>query len=285
MVGQEVCRLLTTKGHPVRALIRPSTDKQKVENLTRWGVQLMEGDVRKPASLKAVLSDIDTLITTISSMPFSYVPGENDIQSVDQEGVKSLIDKAKAANVQQFIYTSFSKHIDVDFPLQNAKRAVEAYLQQSGLTYTILRPSYFMEVWLSPAVGFDAANAKATLYGEGTNKVSYISLADVAKFAVACVGHPAAQNAMLELGGPESISQIEAVQIFETLSGRQFAVQNVTLDAIQAQKKEASDPMQQSFSGLMECLANGDKIDMAKTLKDFPTQLKSVQDFAREQMS
>jgi uncharacterized protein YbjT (DUF2867 family) len=56
-----------------------------------------------------------------------------------------------------------------------------------------------MEAWLSPVVGFDAANAKATVYGTGQNPISWIAIQDVARFAVASLDHPAAKNATLEL--------------------------------------------------------------------------------------
>ena len=88
------------------------------------------------------------------------------------------------------------------------------------MKYTILRPSCFMEVWLSPAVGFDPGNGTVTLYGEGTQPVSYIATADVAAFAVASLTAPAARNAVLELGGPEALSQLEAKEVFEEVLGR-----------------------------------------------------------------
>ena len=134
------------------------------------------------------------MICTVSAMPFCYQPGVNDIQSVDLEGVNNLIDAAKATGVKQFIYTSFSGNLDRDFPLRNAKRAVEKHLKESGLVYTILRPSMFMEVWLSPAVGFDAANAKATIYGTGDQPIAWITIQDVAQFAVESLTNPAARN-------------------------------------------------------------------------------------------
>jgi uncharacterized protein YbjT (DUF2867 family) len=76
--------------------------------------------------------------------------------------------------------------MDTEFPLQTAKRDVEQHLKESGLDYTILRPTFFMDVWLSEALGFDA-NAQAQIYGSGRNKISSISYHDVARFAVACV--------------------------------------------------------------------------------------------------
>jgi uncharacterized protein YbjT (DUF2867 family) len=201
--------------------------------------------------------------------------------ATDLSGMLHLVDAARAAGVvEHFVYTSFSKNIDLDFPLRNAKRTVEDHLKLSGLPYTILRPSCFMEVWLSPAVGFDAANAKATIYGTGANPISWISLADVAAFAVRSLDTPAARNATIELGGPEALTPLQVVKIFERAYGRPFTTEHVTAEALLAQQQAASDPMQQSFSGLMRCYAAGDPIDMESTLRSFPVALTSVGEYA-----
>ena len=182
-------------------------------------------------------------------MPFSYVPGENDIRTTDTDGTASLIAAARAAGVSQFVYTSFSRNLDDPFPLRDAKRATETILRTSGMRYTILRPSCFMEVWLTPAVGFDAASAKVTVYGTGEAGISYIAVPDVATFAVHSLDTPAAWNVALELGGPAAVSQAEAVRLFERVAGRSFEVTRVPVDALAAQYEAATDPMQQSFAG------------------------------------
>jgi uncharacterized protein YbjT (DUF2867 family) len=182
--------------------------------------------------------------------------------------------------VKHFIYTSFSKNFDLDFPLSSAKRKVEKHLQNSGMKYTILRPSCFMEVWLSAAVGFDAINGKINLCGEGTKPLAYISFKDVAKFAVECVSNSAAVNAELELGGPENLSQLEAVKIFEDVLQKKMEVQHIPLEALTAQLNSAEDGMQKSFTGLMICVAKGDFIDMKEVLNKFPVGLTSVKEFA-----
>jgi NADH dehydrogenase len=217
-------------------------------------------------------------------MPFSYSPGQNDIQHVDLEGSIALIDAAKAAGVKHYIYTSFSGNLEIDIPLCNAKRAVEKHLKASGLTYTILRPSCFMEVWLSPAVGFDAANAKATIYGSGDQPVSWIAIKDVVAFAVESLTNPAARNAVLEMGGPEMVSPHQAVKLFEQAAGRPFEQAHVPVEALRAQMEGATDPMQKSFAGLMVCITAGDPIEMKATLQAFPLKLTSVQDYARSVM-
>ena len=169
-----------------------------------------------------------------------------------------------------------------DFPLQDAKRAVEDRLRGCGLAYTILQPTFFMEVWLSPAVGFDSANRKATIYGTGENPISWISLLDVAQFAVRCLDNPAARNATLELGGPEALSPLEVVSIFEKVGGKPFEVQHVPVEALQGQFAAATDPMQRSFAAMMISVSTTRPIDMGATLKSFPVKLKTVREYASE---
>jgi uncharacterized protein YbjT (DUF2867 family) len=285
LLGGEICRLLKKEGKSVRALVRTTSNQDKVEALRECGAEIIEGDLRERASLEAACRGVTALISTASAMPFSYQPGENDIQSVDFEGLTNLIEAAKDAGVAHFIYTSFSKNIDLDFPLRNAKRNVEKHLKASGLTYTILRPGYFMEVWLSPAVGFDTENAKAQIYGDGTNPVSWISFLDVARFVVHSLDNPAAANATFELGGPQALTPLETVKIFERIGGRTFEIQHVPEQALAEQQQQASDPMQQSFSGLMRGIAQGDPIDMGPALDVIPIELTSVKQYAQGALS
>jgi NADH dehydrogenase len=279
MVGSEVCRLLISKNLPVRAMVRSTSDSSKRNKLKDLGVQIVEGDIRDKSTFPKILEGITTVITTVSAMPFSYVPGENDIRQVDEEGMINFIDEAKKAGVKHFIYTSFSKNFNLDFPLSISKRKVEKYLKNSGLNYTILRPSCFMEVWLSPAVGFDAVNGKVNLCGDGTKPIAYISFKDVAKFAAECVSNAAAVNTVLELGGPEKLSQLDAVKIFGDTLHKKMEMQHIPLETLMVQLNSAEDVMQKSFTGLMICVAKGDLIDMKEVMRKFPIKLTSVKEY------
>jgi uncharacterized protein YbjT (DUF2867 family) len=278
-LGGAICRQLQAEGKPVRALLRPTADPARVAQLRSLGVELVEGDLKDRASLHTACQGIHTVISSATTT-VSRQQGDT-IEDVDLHGQIELVDAAKAAGVEHYLYVSFSGAIEGDFALRNAKRGVEQHLKQSGLAYTILRPTYFMEVWLSPIVGFDYPNAQATIYGQGLNPISWISLYDVARFVVMCLDHPAARNATFELGGPEALSPLEVVRIFEEVGGRPFEIQHVSEQALQAQQASASDTLQQSFAGLMRCYAAGDTIDMRATLDAFPMQLTPVWDYAR----
>ena len=108
------------------------------------------------------------------------------------------------------------------------------------MTYTILRPTYFMDVWLSPALGFDLAGGKVTVYGAGQNKVSWIALGDVAQFAVEAVDNPGARNATVPLGGPQPLSYKEVIALAERLGGRPIAVEYVPEAVLEAQRVAAT---------------------------------------------
>ena len=148
------------------------------------------------------------------------------------------------------------------------------------MTYTILQPTFFTEVWLSPALGVDPAHATAQIYGGGHNKISWISFPDVAKFAVAALDNPHATNVVIKLGGPEALSPLEVVRLAEQAVGKTVVVQHVPEEALRAQYGAATDTLQQSFAALMLSYARGEVVDMAETLRVLPVQhLKSVREY------
>lgn len=276
-LGGEICRQLIAKNKNVRGLVRATSDASKVAELKGSGVETVEGDLKNKDSLVEALRGVSTIISTVSSS-FSRQEGDS-IQTVDDGGQINLIEAAKTAGVGQFIFISFCALGDC--PLQTAKRKVEKLLAESGMNYTILQPTYFMEVWLSPMLGFDYPNSKATIFGAGSNKVSWIAVKDVAAFAVASVDNPAAANGIFELGGPDALSSLEVVTIFETAKGAKFELQFVPEEALAAQRDGAQDPLNKSFAVLTLGVATGSEIDMKKTLDAFPMQLTSVADYAQ----
>ena len=278
LLGGEICRLLAAEGKPVRALVRPTSEQSKVTQLESLNIEVVRGDLKDRASLDAACEGASAVISTASAT-LSRQEGDS-IQTVDLEGQLNLIDAAKAASSSQFVLISLPE-VDVEFPLQAAKRKVEEHLKASGLTYTILQPAFFMEIWLSPALGFDVANARAQIYGSGENKISWISYKDVAKFAIVSLDNAEARNAEIKLGGPEALSPLEVVRLFEELRGKKFEVQFTSKEALKEQKERATDPLQQSFAGLMLYYSRGDVIEMQKILDKFPVQLTSVRDYAQ----
>src|ERR1700733_1526687 len=278
LLGGQICRLVATSQKPVRALVRRSADASRLDELRKAGVELVWGDLKDPASLRAACEGATAVLSTASST-FSRQPGDS-IDAVDRQGQLHLVEAAKAAGVQHFVYFSFSP-IAEDFALQRAKRAVEQALIASGMAYTILRPTYFMEIWFGPEGGFDAASRRARIYGAGENPMSWISFANVAEFAVRSLDSAAARNAILPLGGPEALSPIEVVRIFEELGGAPFTIEYLVESVLRDGLKAARRPLDEALAALALGYAHGGAIDTRAALEAIPVRLVTVREYAQ----
>jgi NADH dehydrogenase len=254
VVGLQTALGLARAGRPVRALVRESSAADKVAALRGAGVDVVIADLKHPASLVHACSGATNLVLTATST-LSRADGDS-IETVDRLGNLALIDAAKAAGVAHTVYVSFPRH-PVAFPLQDAKRAVEAALVDSGIAYTILQPPHFWEIWCSPALGFDIAGGKARIFGAGEGQNSWISLFDVARAAIAALDNPAARNRVFTFGGPEPLSQLEIVRRVGAARGRELEIERVPAEALRAQIETSRDDLERSFAALMLITGEG----------------------------
>jgi NADH dehydrogenase len=258
ILGSEICRQLAARREHVRALVRRTSSPERISRLEALAVELAFGDLKEPESLRDACRGVDTVVSTASST-LSRQAGDS-IDTVDRQGQLNLVEAAEAAGVRRFVLVSFPNAKET-FPLQDAKRTVENRLLKSRMAYVILQPTCFMEIWLSPALGFDPANGRAQVCGSGENRISWISLLDVAGYAVAAIHADQASNMTIELGGPDALSPLEVVRMSEQMLGKPVAVQCVPEEALRAQKSAATDPLQQSMAGLMLYCASGNVIE------------------------
>jgi uncharacterized protein YbjT (DUF2867 family) len=280
-LGSEIVRRLVDRGQEVRALVRPTAAPEKVAALEHLGVEIARGDLSDSASLDAACRNVERVASTVTTIGTAR-PGE-DFRSVDQEGNIRLIDAAAKAGVKQFLFVSLDTSGILDAPLTTAKADVESHLKRSGLTWTVLQPSLFMEVWLGPRLFADPAAGTARIYGSGEHKISYIATVDVAEVAVQVLTSPAAENRTITFGGPEQISQREAVETFSRAFGKPFEVTEIPAEGLRAQWRAAEDPFQKSFSALMLSVAEGWGAAPPPDPNAFPMQMTTVADFAARQ--
>ncbi len=278
-VGSEIVRRLLGRGKKVRALVRTSSDPQKVDSLEKAGAEIARGDLKDAASLERACHGVTAVISTVS-MIGTGKEGDS-FEATDSEGTRNLIDVARAAGAERFLFISFDLSGMPDAPIVKAKGEVEDHLKSSGLDYTIIQPSFFMENWLGQMLFADPVAGTAKVYGEGTAKIRYVSAHDVAELAAQAVSSSAARNATIRFGGPEGISQRDAVRIFEEEFGKTFAVTEIPEAALEAQWSGATNPMEKTFAALMLSLARGKNAGEEPPVDDYPMQMTSVREFAR----
>lgn len=277
LVGGAATRKLRGLGADVRALVRGDLNRPAVQALTQTGVEVLAGDLGDSTALRRACADVDTVICTATAMPNA---SGDALQRVDHDGVLALIEAAEHAGVRRVVYISYSGNIRTDSPLGRAKRACEARLARSTVQGIVLRPSFFMQVWLGPHLGIDVQGGRARIFGDGSALVSYVSTDDVAAFIVAAATRPAEAGEVIDIGGPRPLSQLDAVAAFERLSGRRLDREHVPMTALEARHR-SPDPQQQTFAALMIACALGDQVpDAAGTAARHGVTLTSLEEFA-----
>lgn len=283
-LGTEVVRLLRERGESVRGLVRPTSAPEKVEHLHDIGAETVKGDLKDRASLDAACRGVKTVISTVSIIQTAQ--SGDSFKDTDAAGTISLIDAARDAGAEHFIFVSFDVERFPDTPFTEAKRAVEAHLRSGlgGIDYTILQPALFMEVWLGAHLFGDLSAGEVKVYGEGNGIVPYVSMFDVARVAVNAVYSPSARNRTITFGGPDLITQREVVQEFESAVGRPLIVTEVPEQVLEIQWRSAQNPFEKVFAGLMLGVAKLDDREV-RTDEHVPQNMTTVHDFAQRRAS
>lgn len=273
-LGGRIVRGLLARGEKVRALVRSTSNGTA---LAEAGAEVVTGDLTDPPSLARACAGVDTVITTASVTR----TGDGTIDAVDRQGTLDLIAAAQAAGVGHFVYVStIGASPESPVPVFRAKGEVEARLRESGLTFTILQPNAFMDVWfgaLIEAPGF--TGRPVTLVGESRRRHSFVAEQDVAAFAVAATHVPAPRDATVLIGGPEALTFREVVQAYEAASGRSIAVQSVA-------PGQPIPGVPDTVSGIAAALESYDsRIPMEETAGLYGVTLTDAKSFARSRVA
>ena len=270
-LGGTVTRMLLAQGQPIRILVRSQSNYQP---LAEAGAQVVLGDLKERGSLDAACQGVETIIATANSAARG---GEDNVQTVDLEGNRHLIDAAKAAGVKQFIFVSaLNADPNSPVPFIQAKGKTEDSLRESGIPYTILAPNGYMEVMVAGVVGMPAMMGQPmTIVGGGRRKHSFISASDVAAFILAAIGNPAAINQKVLLGGPQPLSFRDAVAIYERALGHQIQIRSVA-------PGEPVPGLPLMVAHLLAGLDTYDSpIEMTETARTFGIQLTPLEEVVR----
>jgi uncharacterized protein YbjT (DUF2867 family) len=222
-IGRAIARcLLASGGIKVRVLSRNPEKARARRDLA--GVEFVRADIGQPASLKDSLHGANTIVDAIQ---FDGYPVENPRRSltferIDYGGAVALIDAAKQAGVDQFIYISgAAADENSTHPAFRAKGRAERAIRESGLTWTIFRPSLVYGPEDKVVNGLARAIRFAPIFGvpgTGRQKVQPVLVDDLAACVMLAVSGRG-PNATYEIGGPELMTFDEMMRIIMDASG------------------------------------------------------------------
>jgi len=248
-IGRRVVRLLRERDLPVKAFVRLSS---RYKELEQRGAELFIGDLRQERDIKKACRGVEYIISTHGS--------GGDSQELDYRANIELIDQAKENDVQHFVFISVlgADRGYEDAPVFKAKRAVEKYLQASGLNYTILRPAGLASNLLPLAEQFRQTGIYL-LNGDAKNRTSIVSSDDLAQIAVDSVNVEGARNQIFPVGGPDVLKREDIPRIFGRLFNKEPIVINpplVVLDGLRNAIGFANPQARKALGTFRTLLAN-----------------------------
>jgi uncharacterized protein YbjT (DUF2867 family) len=221
-LGRQIVLQALTKGYQVRCLVR---NFRKASFLKEWGVELVYGDLNRPETIPPCLKGITAIIDASTSRADEL----DSLKKVDWDGKLCLIEAAKAANIQKFIFFS-AQNVEQfeNIPLMKLKNEMEVKLKESGIPYTIFRLTGFYQGLIEQYAIPILESLPIWVTNENTY-ISYMDTQDIAKFCLRALQIPQTTNQTFLLGGSRGWVSSEIINLCEQLAGQQAKVKRIPL--------------------------------------------------------
>ena len=231
-VGQHIVPALLDAGHHVVALVRtPNSGEAVADRLTpaqRADLELRTGDVTRPDSLPAALAGVDGVVHLVA-IPRDFRGGA-DLRLINTEGTRAVVQAMTSAGVLRLVHMgALGVQDEPDLHYASSKAKAEVLVRESGLDWTILKPS----LQFGPGDGFfniiaDLVRLSPGIVpvpGNGGSRFQPIHVDDVARVVVDSFADPTTIKSSFELGGPRYWTYKEITQeVLRALDKRRLIV-------------------------------------------------------------
>lgn len=212
--GKYVARLLLDRGYRIRTL----TGHPGRENAFGAAVEVLPFNFDRPDHLRASLVGTSTLINTYW---VRFPRGASTFEAAVRN-TRTLIDAAKDVGVRRIVHVSIANP-SVDSPLgyYRGKAQLEQAVIDSGLSYTILRPTVIFgieDVLINNIAWFVRHFPAFAVPGDGSYRIRPIYVEDMAQLMAGAVDSSA--SAVIDAVGPETYTFDELVKLIARCLGR-----------------------------------------------------------------
>jgi uncharacterized protein YbjT (DUF2867 family) len=209
-IGGEVARLLTSEDVKVRAGIR---SEMRGAELKRLGAELAIIDYGRPETLRPAMAGVDAL--------FLLTPFDSEMVRM----TAAIVAEAKKAGVKRIVKLSAFGAGEGAITLGRWHRQAEKVIENSGIPYTFLRPTSFMQNLLRMA---PAIREEERLYvPAGDGKSAFIDARDIAAAAAETLIHEGHEGKIYTLTGPEVLGYRQVASLLSKALGKRVIYINI----------------------------------------------------------
>jgi uncharacterized protein YbjT (DUF2867 family) len=220
-LGTRLVLRLVGQGLAVRVLTR---DPARAKHLASTGAEVARADVRDPAGVARALRGASTVISAVHGFAG---PGGVSPASVDRGGNAHLIEAAARTGAAFVLVSVVGAAPGHPIGLFRAKHAAEETLHASGIPWTIVRATAFMETWGIIMGRPRHTSGKILVFGRGDNPINFVSATDVAALVAHAATSPGLGGRILELGGPGNLTFNQVATIVQQATGHRGTVRHI----------------------------------------------------------
>jgi uncharacterized protein YbjT (DUF2867 family) len=211
-IGSGLVPALLAAGVNVRALVRRQA---KAEALRTQGAQVVIGDLDDLETLPTAVSGVDKVFLLTWNGPTAVQQASNLIQAARQSGTPHIVRAGAHGSEKSRIVRD---HM-----------AIERLIKSSGLPYTILRPTFFMQNVMMAAQTVATQGRVYMPFKDG--KLGMIDVRDILDVAVKALTMPGHEGKTYVLTGPRSISFHDVAATLSVALDKNVTYMDVPLEA------------------------------------------------------
>ena len=253
MLGGQVVTELLSRGKPVRAVVRPTSDATRLEQA---GVEIARGDMMDPASLLQAMDGADAVISTAAGYT-RHSKGDTD--EIDRIGNSNLAEAASKAGVRRFVLTSILTCDQTpQVPHFWHKKLAEDRLEELGVPFVALRPGAFLDM-ITRMGGDPFTKGRLMWFGSPTIPLTFVLTQDLAGYLADAVDAPDVDGQRIDIGWDRSVSIEQIAEISGRLLGRQIRVRSVPAGLINGAGAVVGrfSPMVKDMASMMQWFQTG----------------------------
>lgn len=219
-VGSEVVRRLRDAGHAARLLVRDPVSPRVRELVPHFTTELLTGDVLDAPSLGQALAGCDAVIHLVGIIG---EVGRSTFENIHTRGTENVVGAAKLAGVRRLVHMSaLGTRPGARSRYHQSKWAAEEVVRQSGLDWTIFRPSLIYgpgDQFVNLFARMARFSPVLPVMGSGRTKFQPITVGDVAACFVKALTEPRAIGQTYELCGLETFTLLELLREILVVTG------------------------------------------------------------------
>ena len=206
-VGRRVVSVLLSRHHQVRCLVHTPGAERVLD--TR-DVEVHYGSVLDPDSIRLAMYDVQSVVHLVGIIRAQRGLTFDDVH---RQGAANVAEAASDGGAREIIHVSaLGATSNPDYPYLYSKHQGEIRVRNSGIAFTILRPSVVFgpgDEFVTALAGLVRLGPIVPVIGSGNNRMQPVALDDVAHCIADSVGNSLVKGKALNLAGPDRLSYNE----------------------------------------------------------------------------